>query len=102
MYGSKESPANSVVPHLESVDFPATPDEIAAAAADGEATPNVVNLLKCLPRPLYARREDVMRDLAEAGRRFASGPREHHDMLRDRRNIGRSAAEEQEERPWPR
>jgi hypothetical protein len=99
MYGVKEIPARSVTPHLDSVDFPATPDEIASAAADGEATPQVVNVLKCLPRPLYARREDVLRDLSEAARRFAAGPRDFDDALRDRRNIGRGAAEERGKHP---
>lgn len=99
MSGQKEVPARSISPHLDSVDFPATPEEIAAAAADGEAPADVVNLLNLLPSPLYAKKEDVMRDLAEAARRFGSGPREHGDDLRDRRNIGRAAAEERGKHP---
>ena len=99
MYGRKEALERSIQPHLDSVDYPATPEEIASAAADGEATREVVNLLKLLPRPLYAKSEEVLRDLAEAARRFGSGPREHHDELRDRRNIGRGAAEERNRHP---
>lgn len=94
MYGLKEMPSKSITPHLDSVDFPATPAEISSAAADGEAPTQVVNILRVLPRPLYAKREDVLRDLAEAARRFASGPRNHGDGIRDRRNIGRTTAQD--------
>ncbi len=99
MYGLKEVPAASITPHLDSVDFPATPVEIASAAADGEAPHQVVNLLRLLPRPLYAKKEDILRDLSEAARRFAGGPRDHRDSLRDRRNIGREAAQEKRRHP---
>jgi hypothetical protein len=99
MYGLKEAPTRSVNTHLETVDYPATPADIASAAADGEAPPEVVNLLRCLPRPLYARSEDVLRDLSEAARRFAGGPHLYTDALRDRRNIGREVAEESKRHP---
>jgi hypothetical protein len=54
----------------------------------------VINLFKCLPRGRYEGKEEVMRDFAEAARRFAMGGSDFHDgILRDRRNIGRDAVE---------
>jgi hypothetical protein len=47
-----------------------------------------------LPRTKYESREQVMRDLSEAARRFASGGLKDDDGVdRDRRNIGRDLVE---------
>ncbi|MBZ4400538.1 DUF2795 domain-containing protein [Myxococcus sp. MISCRS1] len=93
-FGTAEDPGLSITPHLDSVDYPTTRDDLVEAAEDSEAPVNVINVLKCLPRTEYASREDVMRDLAEAARRFARGGLQDDDGAnRDRRNIGRDLVE---------
>jgi len=76
---------------LQMVDYPATRVEIVEAAGDSEAPVEVINFLKCLPQENYSSVESALRDFAEAERRFgmsnqSDGP--------DRRNIGRTAAED--------
>jgi hypothetical protein len=94
-FGFAENPALSITPHLDSVDYPATREQIVAAAEDNGAYVDIINVLKSLPQEEYQSREDVMRDLAEAARRFALGGRRYDDdgVDRDRRNIGRDLVE---------
>jgi len=93
-FGFAENPALSITPHLDSVDYPATREQIVAAAADSGAFVDIINVLKSLPREEYQSREEAMRDLAEAARRFASGGlRDDDGVDRDRRNIGRDLVE---------
>lgn len=93
-YGIAEDPALSITPHLDSVDYPAWRDTLVRTAMDNGATVDTINVFKSLPKGKYESKEDVMRDLAEAGRRFATGNRGRDDETnRDRRNIGRDAVE---------
>lgn len=90
-----EDPARSVTPHLDEVDYPAWREQLARAAMYSGAPPDVINLLKSLPRRHYYSKAEVMRDLAEAARRFGMGNFSPGDEVgpRDRRNIGRDAVE---------
>lgn len=93
-FGIAEDPAFSITPQLESVDFPAMSEEIVEAAADNEASVDIINILKSLPRQAYRSLDEVLRDLAEAERRFAMGGlRDDDGVDRDRRNIGRDRIE---------
>jgi hypothetical protein len=93
-YGQAEDPALSIPTHLEAVDYPVWREQLVKAAADNGAPMDIINVLKCLPRSRYESKEDVMRDLAEAARRFASGGLSDDDGVdRDRRNIGRDLVE---------
>jgi len=63
-------------------------------AADNGASVDVINLFKALPRNLYYSKGEVLRDFAEAARRFAIGNVDEGDgPSRDRRNLGRDAVE---------
>jgi hypothetical protein len=93
-FGVAENPAFSITPHLQSVDYPATREQLVQAAADNGAPVDIINVFKSLPREEYASEEEVMRDLAEAARRFAMGGHADVDEVdRDRRNIGRDLVE---------
>ena len=93
-FGFADNPALSITPHLDSVDYPATREQLVSAAADNGAYVDIINLLKALPQEEYQSREEVMRDLAEAARRFANGGlRDDDGVDRDRRNIGRDLVE---------
>lgn len=93
-FGIGENPARSVTPHLDSVEYPASRLELVEVAEESDAPAEVINLLKCLPREEYASEDQVMRDLAEACRRFGLGNFPEEDLpQRDRRNIGRDAVE---------
>jgi hypothetical protein len=93
-YGVAEDPALSVSTHLDAVDYPVWREQLVRAAEDGGASPDLINVFKSLPRSQYESREMVMRDLAEAARRFANGGlRDEDGANRDRRNIGRDAVE---------
>ncbi|MCI0573553.1 MAG: DUF2795 domain-containing protein [Myxococcaceae bacterium] len=91
-YGFAEDPAQSPVTHLEAVDYPSDRGTIVQAAMDNGAPTDVINLLKSLPQETYETKEDALRDLGEAARRFAIGV-PHADPERDRRDIGREAFE---------
>lgn len=91
-FGIAEDPARSLGAHLDAVDYPVWREQLVKTAEDNDATPDVINLFKSLPRGQYESKADVMRDLAEAARRFAVGV-DDRDALRDRRNIGRDAME---------
>lgn len=92
-YGEK--PARSVTPHLDGVEYPSSREEIVHAAEDSGAPIDIINVLKSLPREQYGTRDEALRDLAEAGRRFGMGnqPANDSDANRDRRNIGKDAVE---------
>lgn len=93
-YGQAEDPALSIPTHLDAVDYPVWREQLVKAAADNGAPMDLINVFKSLPRTRYESREDVMRDLAEAARRFASGGlRDDDGVDRDRRNIGRDLVE---------
>lgn len=89
--GFSEQPERSVAVHIDAVDYPTTRDELVLAAEEDEAPPEVMNLMRCLPRPRYESKTEVLRDLAEAARRFGEWPQRDADPLRDRRDIGRAA-----------
>ncbi len=93
-FGVGERPELSVTGHLQSVDYPADREELVEAAAEGDAPADVINFLKCLPRERYESEELVLRDLAEAARRF--GMHGHAPLVGtlDRRDLGRTVVEE--------
>ncbi|MFN7131731.1 MAG: DUF2795 domain-containing protein [Myxococcales bacterium] len=92
-YGIGEDPSRSVSTHLQGLEYPADREEIVDAAADNEASMDIINLLKCLPRDRYDSEEMVFRDLAEAARRFGTGGHPPESGTLDRRNLGRDAVE---------
>ncbi|MFP2904538.1 DUF2795 domain-containing protein [Pyxidicoccus sp. 3LFB2] len=93
-YGLAEDPGLSIPAHLDSVDYPAEREQIVRAAEDNGAPVDIINVLKSLPQSEYASREHVMRDLAEAARRFGAPWLKDDDGVdRDRRNIGRDLVE---------
>lgn len=93
-YGIAEDPALSPATHLDEVEFPIWRDMLVKVAADNGAPADVINLFKSLPRGQYQSKEEVLRDFAEAARRFAMGNLPDEDgATRDRRNIGRDAVE---------
>lgn len=93
-FGIGENPSKSVLAHLQSVDYPADREELVVAAEDGEAPVEVINFLKSLPRERYESEEMVLRDLAEAARRFGFHGHAPPVGSIDRRNLGRDAVEE--------
>ncbi len=93
-YGQAENPALSIPTHLDAVEYPVWREQLVRAAEDNGADVDIINVLKCLPRSRYESKEEVMRDLAEAARRFAMGGLPDDDgAVRDRRNIGRDMVE---------
>ncbi len=93
-YGVAEDPALSIPTHLDAVDYPVWREQLVKAAADNGGSIDIINVFKSLPRSRYESKEEVMRDLAEAARRFANGGlRDDDGANRDRRNIGRDAVE---------
>ncbi|MBI5548658.1 MAG: DUF2795 domain-containing protein [Deltaproteobacteria bacterium] len=93
-FGVGERPERSPVAHLAGVEYPADREELVEAAEDAEAPPEVINFLKSLPRERYDSEEMVLRDLAEAARRFGTGGHAPLVGSVDRRNLGRDAVEE--------
>ena len=93
-HGIAEDPQLSPATHLDEVEFPIWRDMLVQIAADNGASVDVINLFKSLPRNHYDSKEEVLRDFAEAARRFAMGNLADDDgATRDRRNIGRDAVE---------
>ncbi len=91
-FGQGEDPSLSVGGQLQGIQFPVWRDALVRFAAEGEAPPDVINLFKALPRGRYESKDEVLRDLAEAARRFASGyPPDEDGANRDRRNLGKDA-----------
>jgi hypothetical protein len=99
-FGQGEALERSITTHLDGVEYPVTREELVEAAADSEAPVEVINLLKSLPQKEYQLREHVLRDLAEAERRFAvNGLKDDDGVDRDRRNIGRDRMEGEGQHP---
>jgi len=93
-FGVGEDPSRSPATHLDAVEFPVWREQLAKRAAENGGPADVINLFKSLPRPRYDSKEEVLRDLSEAARRFAmGGARDEEGVLRDRRNIGRDLVE---------
>jgi hypothetical protein len=94
-FGVAEDPVRSPISAIEGVEYPAWREAIVELAADSGAPPDVINLLKSLPKKHYYSREEVLRDLAEAARRFAMGGTDvqEDNADRDRSNIGRDMVE---------
>ena len=88
--GIGENPARSPVVHLQAVEYPATRDEMVQTAADNDAPAEVINFLKSLPKQRYSSYEEVLRDFAEAERRFAVGNLAEGPSRED---IGKKAVE---------
>ena len=95
--GIGEDPRRSPAAHIAQVEFPATREELVQTAADNEAPVEVINFFKSLPRDSYGSAEELMRDFAEAERRFALG--NAPDDRGRRENIGKVAAEDQSKHP---
>ena len=89
--GIGENPARSPAEHVRQVEYPASRDDIVQTAADNEAPVEVINFLKSLPKERYESYEAVLRDFAEAERRFALSNRT--DGGKTRENIGKAATE---------
>ena len=93
-HGIAEDPALSPATHLDEVEFPIWREMLVQIAADNGASVDVINLFKSLPGNRYYSKEEVLRDFAEAARRFAMGNLATDDgLIRDRRNLGRDAVE---------
>jgi hypothetical protein len=97
--GIGENPSRSPAAHVAQTEFPATREELVRTAAENEAPAEVINFLKSLPKERYASQEEVLRDFAEAERRFALGNAAEPHARRD--NIGRVAAEDAPEPRHP-
>lgn len=95
--GIGEDPRRSPAAHVAQVEYPATRDEIVETAEDNEAPVEVINFFKALPKQRYGSQEEVLRDFAEAERRFAAGP--GTDQRARREDIGRTAAEKAGKHP---
>ena len=89
--GIGENPARSPAEHVRQVEYPASREDIVQTAADNEAPVEVINFLKSLPKERYESYEAVLRDFAEAERRFALSNRT--DGGKTRENIGKAATE---------
>ena len=95
--GIGEDPRRSPAWHIQQVEYPASRDELVATAEDDEAPAEVINFLKALPKDRYASVEEVLRDFAEAERRFALGNAADNRGRRD--DLGKVAAEDRGKRP---
>lgn len=91
-FGLAEDPGLSPSTHLNGVEYPVWREQLAKIAADNDASVDVINLFKCLPQPRYESKEQVLRDLGEAARRFGMGNHPETDGVnRDRRDLGRKS-----------
>ena len=95
--GIGEDPRRSPAAHLAQVDYPATREDLVQTAEDNEAPVEVINFFKALPKERYGSAEEVLREFAEAERRFALG--NAPDDRGRRENIGKVAAEDQSKHP---
>ena len=95
--GIGEDPRRSPAWHIAQVEYPVTRDELVVTAEENEAPPEVINFLKALPKERYDSAEKVLRDFAEAERRFALG--NVPDERGRRENIGKVATEDQSKHP---
>jgi hypothetical protein len=94
-FGVGEDPSRSPAAQLDMVEFPTSRDELVRLAEENGGHEEVINLFLSLPREQYGSKEEVLRDLAEAARRFATFPlgADEDGANRDRRNIGRDLVE---------
>jgi hypothetical protein len=95
--GIGEDPKRSPASHLAQLEYPATREDLVQTAEDNEAPAEVINFFKALPKERYGSAEEVLRDFAEAERRFAVG--NVRDERGRRENIGKAAAEDQAKHP---
>ena len=94
-FGIGEDPKRSITPFLDGVEFPAKKADLVRAAEEGGATVDVINVFKSMPGAYYRSADAVLRDLAEAARRYGMGNQKalDDDANRERRNIGKDAVE---------
>src|SRR5882762_9537641 len=87
--GIGEDPRRSPAWHIQRVEYPASRDELVATAEDNEAPAEAINFLKALPKDRYQSAEEVLRDFAEAERRFALGnaPRRSRAQGQSRKDL---------------
>ncbi len=90
-HGIGENPNRSPAEHVRGVGFPASRADIVETAGDNEAPAEVINFLKCLPKEGYGSAEEVLRDFAEAERRFGAGRAGAADNP-SRENLGANPA----------
>jgi hypothetical protein len=95
--GIGEDPRRSPASHIAQVEYPVSRDDLVRTAEENEAPAEVINFLKALPKERYLSAEDVLRDFAEAERRFALGNLSDERSRRD--NIGKVAAEDKARHP---
>ena len=95
--GIGEDPKRSPAWHLAQLEYPATREDLVQTVEDNEAPREVINFFKALPKERYASAEEVLRDFAEAERRFALG--NVPDERGRRENIGKVAAEDRSKHP---
>ena len=93
--GIREDPRRSPAWHIQQVEYPASRDELVATAEDNEAPAEAINFLKALPKDRYQSAEEVLRDFAEAERRFALGNAPDDRGRGD--NLGKISADDQGE-----
>lgn len=94
-FGIGEDPRRSPVAVLEGVTYPAKREHLVLVAEEAEAGVDVINILKSLPREVYASHEEMLRDLGEASRRFGMSnfAANEDGAIRDRRDIAKEAVE---------
>jgi len=97
--GVGEDPRRSPAAQIAQVEFPATREAMVQTAEENEAPAEVINFLKCLPKQEYRSQEEVLRDFAEAERRFGAGPGADADGRSRRDDLGRVAAEDAGKHP---
>jgi hypothetical protein len=85
--GIGEDPRLSPGDLIARVEYPTTRADLVETAELSEAPPNVINFFKALPKERYSSPEEVMRDFAEAERRFVA-PAEARERP-SRENLGR-------------
>jgi hypothetical protein len=95
--GIGEDPRRSPASHIAQVEYPASREDLVRTSEDNEAPVEVINFLKALPKERYQSAEEVLRDFAEAERRFALGNVSDERGRRD--NIGKVAAEDKAKHP---
>ena len=95
--GIGEDPRRSPAWHIAQIEYPASRDDLVVTAEENEAPAEVINFLKALPKERYLSPEEVLRDFAEAERRFALGNVSDDRGRRD--NLGKVAAEDKARHP---
>jgi Protein of unknown function (DUF2795) len=83
--------------HVAQVEYPTSREDLVRTAEEDEAPVEVINFLKALPKERYESAEEVLRDFAEAERRFGLGNVSDERGRRD--NIGKVASEDKARHP---